>query len=377
MSEHAPTAVVVIVRTSRLIRNKPPPIDALIFVATAALVLNAMPILSLREAVFCSDLARVCTCIAQHQPLNDRAPYPLIMALSGLEPAYGPTFTPHELEMMPARLEIVRALVHAGANVYVVGDDNWLPLTYAAHCQREDIVRLLMSAGACPYAKAGQAIKIAAAKESRACMNMLVDYICRVPWSMRHGADALAADASSVEAPDALEADALEADARVAEAAREACLGHVPASLRVMDARKSAQSILFVAAQIAARAGRVHHLADLMERGFNMNQLASDGSLLHAAVRARTSTSVSYLLEVGCNVDARDRVARTPLHYAARNNDTACVELLLRAGATRWLTDVDGSTALDLAVKSESTGVVRQLLATGVTHAAPMQTCWF
>jgi ankyrin repeat protein len=144
-----------------------------------------------------------------------------------------------------------------------------------------------------------------------------------------------------------------------------------------MDARKSAQSILFVAAQIAARAGRVHHLADLMERGFNMNQLASDGSLLHAAVRARTSTSVSYLLEVGCNADARDRVARTPLHYAARNNDTACVELLLRAGATRWLTDVDGSTALDLAVKSESTGVVRQLLATGVTHAAPMQTCWF
>jgi ankyrin repeat protein len=63
---------------------------------------------------------------------------------------------------------------------------------------------------------------------------------------------------------------------------------------------------------------------------------------------------IQHLIDLGVNVNARDRFGWTPLHYAARTKNpaadpslsTACVKLLIDAGADVNAKDKDGVTPM-------------------------------
>jgi hypothetical protein len=64
---------------------------------------------------------------------------------------------------------------------------------------------------------------------------------------------------------------------------------------------------------------------------------------------ARQRAVISYLIEAGADPNARAAGGVTPLHRAVRNRCSAAVEMLLGAGADPRLTNDNGSTAHDLA----------------------------
>jgi ankyrin repeat protein len=66
---------------------------------------------------------------------------------------------------------------------------------------------------------------------------------------------------------------------------------------------------------------------------------------------------VSYLLERGANVNARDRTGQTPLHRAAAADNIDLVRLLLSRKARPKARDGTGSTPLDVAMFNKNTAV--------------------
>ena len=84
---------------------------------------------------------------------------------------------------------------------------------------------------------------------------------------------------------------------------------------------------------------------------------------------------LSWLLDAGANVHARDRDARTPLHIAASHGCMLGIERLVAAGADTDAVDRDGSTPLIAALQCghdhRALGKVRALLLAG---AAPEAT---
>ena len=102
---------------------------------------------------------------------------------------------------------------------------------------------------------------------------------------------------------------------------------------------------------------------------------------LHMAVRAQLEAATSALLQQGFDVNARDRLGRTPLIVAAQHGGEAIVELLLKYGSSLDLRTDDfddsdsldpdsvhpGSTALHFASRNGFVGIVRTLLAHGAT----------
>ena len=92
---------------------------------------------------------------------------------------------------------------------------------------------------------------------------------------------------------------------------------------------------------------------DALLTGHDVNQRTDSGdnwNLLHIALvsvtRAPSPEVVQHLIEIGVDVNARDRRRWTPLHFAARTKNPAVVKLLLEAGADVNATDDEGITPL-------------------------------
>ena len=62
--------------------------------------------------------------------------------------------------------------------------------------------------------------------------------------------------------------------------------------------------------------------------------------------------SISYLLQQGEDVDARDHYRWTPLHYAAGYNNLQTVKLLVDSGANIKANDIQGNNALVFAAEN-------------------------
>lgn len=75
-----------------------------------------------------------------------------------------------------------------------------------------------------------------------------------------------------------------------------------------------------------------------------------DWNLLHMALlsvsRLPSPRMVRHLIELGVDVNARDRRRWTPLHFAARTKNPAVVKLLVEAGADVNATNDEGITPL-------------------------------
>jgi ankyrin repeat protein len=71
---------------------------------------------------------------------------------------------------------------------------------------------------------------------------------------------------------------------------------------------------------------------------------------------------ISYFLANGAEVDARDKLLKTPLHYACENGYFDAVKCLLDAGADAMEVDNCGRTALHYSIYSAQTNIITMLL---------------
>ena len=82
---------------------------------------------------------------------------------------------------------------------------------------------------------------------------------------------------------------------------------------------------------------------------------------IHSAVAGGQDEVVAVLIDVGADVNARQRHGWTPLHGAAQNGSLQSVERLLAAGADPAARNDDGRSAADLATGAGHDEVVGRL----------------
>ena len=107
----------------------------------------------------------------------------------------------------------------------------------------------------------------------------------------------------------------------------------------------------------------------LLQNGAAINA-RDDGAgrtVLMIAIQANAMDTVTYLLEKGADINARDKKGETPIMYAIRRKSPDMVELLLSKGARITMQDALGNTPLHIAVLTPGMmpEIVKMLLAKG------------
>lgn len=114
----------------------------------------------------------------------------------------------------------------------------------------------------------------------------------------------------------------------------------------------------------AADSGRVEQVDQILARcPYLLNARDSDGyTALHRASHSGHVTTVSRLIEHGCNVRARTDDGWEPLHCAVRWNHTAIAHTLLRHGADVNALTNGSQSPLHLAAVSHEQAAILELL---------------
>ncbi|TFK68690.1 hypothetical protein BDN72DRAFT_841478 [Pluteus cervinus] len=94
-------------------------------------------------------------------------------------------------------------------------------------------------------------------------------------------------------------------------------------------------------------------------------------TILHLAAYMRFTSLVTFLVEQGADIDARDRNGYTPLHFAALSRSTQCASVLLQAGADVEIVDGAGKTAEEISGKEFFIEV-----ASGLHIDDDDESCW-
>ena len=119
------------------------------------------------------------------------------------------------------------------------------------------------------------------------------------------------------------------------------------------------------ALRTAAAGGTFFELADLIQRGANVNSAEPDTgeTPLMWAVEGGNPAKVSQLLTHHANVNTRDSLGETALMKAVSNGRADLVQTLMAAGASVNVKAEDGTTALMIAAAHDSADIVKILLA--------------
>ncbi|KAL3303002.1 ankyrin repeat-containing protein [Colletotrichum asianum] len=88
-----------------------------------------------------------------------------------------------------------------------------------------------------------------------------------------------------------------------------------------------------------------------------------DKVTLHLLIRAKQTSLVEFLLDVGYNVNTTDIEKWTPLHAATKEKDAQMAERLIQAGADVDATDVNGTRPLSLAMEMRNFELIHMLVA--------------
>jgi ankyrin repeat protein len=196
------------------------------------------------------------------------------------------------------------------------GETGWTPLHLAAAAGREDVVRVLVGAGADLTART---------ESGRTPLHVAVEHA--------PGLVEVLAELGAV--PDAPAAASLDDAGRLAR--------ELDAGAPLTDPASGLDLLTLAAAGGAAQTLRL-----LLDRGAD-----PDGGALAAAATLRRADLVRVLLAAGASVDRRDPdTGRTPLHEAvsagAGGDAPEVVRVLLAAGADVNATTSDGASALDI-----------------------------
>ncbi|MGY1809610.1 ankyrin repeat domain-containing protein [Blastococcus sp. SYSU D00669] len=196
------------------------------------------------------------------------------------------------------------------------GHSGWAPLHVAVAEGQEEIVRLLVVAGADVHA---------VTEHDRTPLHVALEFAPQLVAVLRElGAPVDAASAAFLDDVDQL--------------ARE-----LDAGARLADPVTGVDLLAFAAHGGAAGTARL-----LLDRGAD-----ADGGALHAAAGRAHVELVRMLLDAGAQVDRRDpESGRTPIHAAVAAGGTGdapeVVRVLLAAGADVNATTNDGASALDI-----------------------------
>jgi ankyrin repeat protein len=277
------------------------------------------------------------------------------------------------------------------------------PLLNAAEAGRVDLLKLLIAAGADLKAiqKNGRnALHLAAASANPEAVRFLLDQKLQVNAPSSSGDTPLmnAAAAGRLETVTLL----LRAGASVNDAERNALKtalmvaangpvtpANLPPDDRPMmncgppaDYQKIVELLLTAGADLRARdsaghtplhwaaaaAGSSEIVALMISHGAQMDAKDRMGQTpLHLAAFSGDVASVTCMLDKGAALTARDSCGFLPLHCAARGNNLAVLEFLIAKGGDVAVTEDHGGTPLHLAVMDKKLGAARILL----DHGAP------
>ena len=117
----------------------------------------------------------------------------------------------------------------------------------------------------------------------------------------------------------------------------------------------------------AATTGNEHKVAECLREGLGVDQFAANGlvNAFLAAVFARDTKMVFFLIDKGAQVNVSDKNGRTALAIAIDQNNPEMFDLLTRHRANIHAMTSDGSTLLDLAYAKARVPMVRMLTSAG------------
>lgn len=111
-----------------------------------------------------------------------------------------------------------------------------------------------------------------------------------------------------------------------------------------------------------AQQGKLMEAIFLLPREY-WNQIdVNGGTLLHYACIGNNRKAVAFLLNLGFDVNARDRFGNMPLHIAALFNVSDSIDLLLAAGASVRMNNQDLKTPIEIAREEWKDAVSEELV---------------
>lgn len=277
-----------------------------------------------------------------------------------------------------SRSDAIELLINAGADVSLKTVQGCTPLCKPASTGKVDVVKMLLSAGAEVNSRDNQGwtpLNKSAWNGHSAVIDMLI----------KHGADVHAGTTTRHQSP--LHSAADKGHAVIVElllsagAIVDAKLktGNTPLHIASEKGHNRIVEMLLdhgasinlkgyneqTALSRAALHGRVDTVKFLYKRGavfMGGSCRSTQGNFpLHHAAEANSEPIVSYLIELGAKVDARNNAGETPLHLAAQNGYLEPARVLLSHGSEPKSRAKEGGTPLDYAISNGHADLVELL----------------
>ncbi len=219
------------------------------------------------------------------------------------------------------RVEVVRMLIDAGADLDVQNNWGWTPLHYAIGNGQVEIARMLIGAGARKDIPNNQG---------------------NLPYDLAY----------NEELKKLLEPNL-----------SESFEPHDPYELMIIPPNKKAEMIV---GEIKKNKPNLNLVNDLIVLGANVNvQDNDDNTPFHWAAYYGRVEIARMLIDAGADVNVQDTDDWAPLHYATRDGILEIVQMLIDAKANLDVQDEDGRTPLHWAAGTGRVEIARMLIGAG------------